>query len=154
VISRIVNSAAVLAKKIKPDKERYVLCHSDIHAGNVLIAKDESLYIVDWDDPMFAPKEKDLMFIGGGIGNVWNHPDEIDYFYEGYGDINLDLNMLSYYRFERIVEDIALFGQDLLAKDHDDASRLQMFQHFKAMFTPKGVIEMAFSSSLLGEDNK
>ena len=23
-----------------------------------------------------APKERDLMFIGGGVANVWNHPSE------------------------------------------------------------------------------
>lgn len=46
----------------------------------MLVVDEESIYIIDWDEPMFAPKERDLMFIGGGIGNVWNKPHEIDYF--------------------------------------------------------------------------
>lgn len=34
--------------------------------------------IVDWDEPIMAPKERDLMFIGGGVANVWNDPSEIE----------------------------------------------------------------------------
>ena len=46
------------------------MCHKDIHGGNILIRTDGQppvLYILDWDDPILAPKERDLMFIGGGI---------------------------------------------------------------------------------------
>jgi hypothetical protein len=46
------------------------LCHSDIHAGNILIDVNDDFYIVDWDNPILAPKEHDLMFIGGGQRGV------------------------------------------------------------------------------------
>ena len=143
-IHRLVNSAEALSKKIQPNLDKYILCHSDIHAGNVLIANDHSIYIIDWDEPMLAPKERDLMFIGGGVGNVWNEPQDISYFYEGYGKTNIDETILSYYRHERIVEDIALYGKDLLSQDQSDESRLEMFKHFKDMFDPHGVVEIAF----------
>ncbi len=32
-----------------------------------MIDKEEALYIVDWDTLIFAPKERELMFIGAGI---------------------------------------------------------------------------------------
>ena len=145
VIHRLVDSAEELSKKIRP-ADNYVLCHSDIHAGNVLIGSDESIYIIDWDEPMMAPKERDLMFIGGGVGNVWNKPQEILHFYEGYGNTNIDKTILSYFRHERIVEDIALYGQDLLSHDQNDQSRLEMFKHFTAMFDLNGVVEIAFAT--------
>ncbi|HAT1909247.1 TPA: phosphotransferase, partial [Legionella pneumophila] len=88
-IHRLVDSSEELYKKIQPDLDKYVLCHSDVHAGNVLVVNEESIYIIDWDEPMLAPKERDLMFIGGGIGNVWNKHHENNYFYEGYGKINV-----------------------------------------------------------------
>lgn len=144
-IHRLVNSAEELSKKIQADSHNYVLCHSDIHAGNILITSDESFYIIDWDEPMMAPKERDLMFIGGGVGNVWNLPTEVAYFYEGYGETDIDKTILSYYRHERIVEDIALFGQDILSRNHNDQSKLVMFKHFKSMFEPNGVVDIAFS---------
>ena len=62
-----------------------MLCHSDIHGGNVLINGNNPIYIVDWDEPIMAPKERDLMFIGGGVANVWNKPHEEEFFYKGYG---------------------------------------------------------------------
>ncbi|AOW51883.1 TPA: aminoglycoside O-phosphotransferase APH(9)-Ia [Legionella pneumophila subsp. pneumophila] len=145
-IHRLVDSSEELSKKIQPDLDKYVLCHSDVHAGNVLVVNEESIYIIDWDEPMLAPKECDLMFIGGGIGNVWNKHHEINYFYEGYGKTNVDKIILSYYRHERIVEDIAVYGQDLLSRDQNDESRLESFKHFKSMFTPNDVVEIAFSS--------
>ncbi|WP_148340558.1 aminoglycoside phosphotransferase family protein [Aquicella siphonis] len=145
IIHRLVDSAEELSKKIQPDPDEYVLCHSDIHAGNVIIASDDSIYIIDWDEPMMAPKERDLMFIGGGVGNVWNMSQETGYFYKGYGKTNIDKTILSYYRHERIVEDIALYGQELLSQGQNDRSRIEMFTHFKAMFDPNGVVEIAFA---------
>ena len=148
IIHQLVDSAEELSKIIRPNLDKYMLCHSDIHAGNFLVADDESIYIIDWDEPMLAPKERDLMFIGGGIGNVWNKLQEIHYFYEGYGKTNIDKTILSYYRHERIVEDIALFGQDLLSRDQSDPSRLEMFKHFNSMFDSNGVVEIAFATNL------
>jgi spectinomycin phosphotransferase len=145
----LVDSAEELSKKIQPDLDKYVLCHSDIHAGNILVANEESIYIIDWDEPMLAPKERDLMFIGGGIGNVWNKNHEIHYFYEGYGKANVDKIMLSYYRHERIVQDIAEFGQILLSRGQNDQFRLESLKHFKAMFDPNNVVEIAFATTLM-----
>ena len=49
----------------------------------MLIDGKGDLYIVDWDAPIMAPKERDLMFIGGGVANVWNNPHEEDCFIKG-----------------------------------------------------------------------
>lgn len=48
-----------------------------------MIDGNDTLYIVDWDDPIIAPKERDLMFIGGGVANVWNERHEEVSFYRG-----------------------------------------------------------------------
>ncbi|PJE16240.1 phosphotransferase [Legionella sp.] len=147
LIRQLVDSSDRLSKKIQPDRDHYVLCHSDIHAGNVLLVNEKSIYIIDWDEPMLAPKERDLMFIGAGVGNVWNKPHEIRYFYEGYGDAKVDKTLLSYYRHERIIEDMALYGQDLLSRDQNELSRLESFNYFKSMFEPNEVIAVAFASN-------
>ena len=145
LIHEVVELTEKLAKQLQPDLDEYVLCHSDIHAGNILVGDNESIYIIDWDEPMLAPKERDLMFIGGGVGNVWNNPKEIPYFYEGYGKTHLDKTILSYYRHARIVEDIALFGQNLLSSDYNDPARLEILPFFNGMFEPNGVVEIALS---------
>ncbi|MES2218284.1 MAG: aminoglycoside phosphotransferase family protein [Pseudomonadota bacterium] len=146
-ILRLVNQAEQLAKKLQNETQKFVLCHSDIHAGNVLIAEENAIYLVDWDDPIMAPKERDLMFIGGGVANVWNRKREEGEFYQGYGAADVNLSLLAYYRCERIVEDIALYGQDLLLTTTGDADRAQMVKHFVAMFEPNGVVEIAFNTA-------
>jgi spectinomycin phosphotransferase len=123
-----------------------MLCHSDIHGGNVLIDSNDSIYIVDWDDPIMAPKERDLMFIGGGVANVWNKPHEETLFYKGYGTTEVNATILAYYRHERIVEDIAEYGQALLLTSGGGGDRLEMYKHFMWMFELNGVVDIAFKT--------
>jgi spectinomycin phosphotransferase len=145
-IHRLVDRSEQLARLVSNRPANFVLCHSDIHGGNVLIDLRGAFYIVDWDEPIMAPKERDLMFIGGGVGNVWNKPHEEELFYEGYGKTHVDMVALAYYRYERIVEDIALYGQDLLLTTAGGENRLASFKFFVAMFEPQGAVDMAFKA--------
>ncbi len=146
-IQRLVDRADTLAQKIQTQPPKLVVCHSDIHAGNVFIAHDGTVYIVDWDNPILAPKERDLMFIGGGVANIWNDPREEALFYKGYGKTEINRDILAYYRCERIVEDVAVYSQQLLlASDGSKEDRQEMYQHFIAMFEPNGVVDIAFNT--------
>jgi spectinomycin phosphotransferase len=142
----LVERAELLSQQIQKKHVKFVLCHSDIHAGNVLISGNELIYIVDWDETIMAPKERDLMFIGGGVANVWNKPEEEEYFYKGYGKTEIDLSILAYYRHERIVEDIAIYAQALISAAADKVSRSEMYHHFLSMFAPQGVVEIALKT--------
>lgn len=145
-IHRLVERAEQLGQKIQHQSPENVLCHSDIHGGNVLIDKNGAIYIVDWDDPIMAPKERDLMFIGGGIANVWNKPHEEELFYKGYGKTKINTEILTYYRHERIVEDIAIIAQQLLLSTAGNQDRMESYKHFVAQFDPQGVVEIAFKT--------
>lgn len=145
-IQQVVDRAEQLEHIIKNQSPKFVLCHSDIHAGNVLLEDDGALYIVDWDQPIMAPKERDLMFIGGGVGTVWNDPHEEQLFYQGYGKTEINKEILAYYRYERIVEDIAEYGNELLLKSEGGKDRQMMYKHFLDMFEPRGVVDIAFKT--------
>jgi spectinomycin phosphotransferase len=147
-IQRLIDRAEQLGKKIQRQSPEFVLCHSDIHGGNVLIANDGTLYIVDWDQPIMAPKERDLMFIGGGIANVWNNPYEEEFFYKGYGKTEINMAILAYYRHERIVEDIALYSQQLLLTTDGSKDRAEIYKQFIDMFEPQGVVDIAFKTEV------
>ncbi len=146
VIQRLIDRAEQLAKAIQNESPELVLCHSDIHGGNVLIDGNNAIYIVDWDDPIMAPKERDLMFIGGGVANVWNKSHEEALFYKGYGKTEINKTILAYYRHERIVEDIAEYGQNLLLTMAGGEDKAEMYKHFIAMFEPNGVVDIAFKT--------
>src|SRR3989338_7239154 len=143
-ILRLVDRAEQLGGKLQNQSPQFVLCHSDIHAGNVLIDGNNAIYILDLDEPIMAPKERDLMFIGGGVGNVWNKPHEEKLFYQGYGQTKIDQTLLAYYRYERIVEDIAIYTHELVLKNNPE-----MYKQFMSLFEPNGVIDIALKTSSL-----
>ena len=147
LILQLVDQAEKIGQQIQNQSPQFVLCHSDIHAGNVFIDKNDVLYIVDWDDPILAPKERDLMFIGGGVGSVWNNSNEEKLFYQGYGKTEVDTTVLAYYRLERIVEDIAEYSNELLFTESGDKTKSKMYDHFLAMFEPNGVVDIAFKTA-------
>lgn len=144
VIHKLVNRAEQLSEKLKNEPPQFALCHSDIHAGNILITPNNTIYIVDWDAPIIAPKERDLMFIGGGVGNVWNIPHEEALFYKGYGKTEINKTALAYYRHERIVEDIAVYGESIFFTDASEEAKLVEYGYFRSMFEARGVVEMAY----------
>ncbi len=142
ILLRLVDRAEKLALTRKPAP--FVLCHSDIHGGNVLLDEHNHVYIVDWDEPIMAPKERDLMFIGGGVANVWNKPDEETWFYKGYGLSQVNHDLVSYYRSERIVEDVAVYYQEYLQAS--DSQKEVIRNYVESMFEPRGVVDIAIAA--------
>jgi spectinomycin phosphotransferase len=127
--------------------DEFVLCHADIHAGNVLITADD-FYIVDWDTAILAPQERDLMYVGAGLFGNWRTPEqEVELFYAGYGEM-VDVNpvALAYYRYERIIQDIAAYCDEILQSDQGDEDREQGLQYLSYNFVPNGMLEMAYRS--------
>ncbi len=150
-ISHLVARADTLGDALRTRLPAQVLCHADIHGGNVLIGTDGALSIVDWDTLTFAPKERDLMFVGAGIFGVWNSAQEEAWFYRGYGRAEINPLALAYYRYERIVQDIAVYCEQLLLTDEGDADRAQGLHYFLDQFLPNNVVAIAYrTDTLLG----
>lgn len=145
-IARLVGRAEMLAAGLRARPPANVLCHADIHAGNVVIDDAGALHIVDWDTAMLAPKERDLMFIGAGIGDDWRGPGPEALFYEGYGEAAIDRAALAYYRCERIVEDLAVFCEELLPTDAGGPDREVSLGFVLGQFAPDGVIAIALGT--------
>jgi spectinomycin phosphotransferase len=142
-ILHLVRRAEQLSLILQMQPPEFVLCHSDIHAGNILCDIDGGVYIVDWDNPIMAPKERDLMFIGGGVGGIWNSAQEESLFYRGYGKAEINPVALAYYRFEGILQDIGPAAQQLLLTDGRSKDRVRTLQGIVNFFLPNGVVEMA-----------
>ena len=147
-ISELIRWADAHAATLQARPRPFVLCHSDLHAGNVVIDSNDRIYIVDWDQPIFAPKERDLMYPGGAQGFIGRSPQEEErLFYEGYGPVEVDAAAVAYYRFERIVEDLVLYGEDLLLTDAGGADRARALRYVKSNFEAGGTIEMAYRAN-------
>jgi spectinomycin phosphotransferase len=143
----LVGRAERLAQALQARSLEFIVCHSDIHAGNILIDANDAFYIVDWDDPILAPKERDLMFIGGGQMGAGHTPQEEEtLFYRGYGQTQVDPIALAYYRYERIIQDIAVYCEQIFLTNEGGEDRKQSFQYLTSNFLPNSVLEIAYKS--------
>jgi spectinomycin phosphotransferase len=151
LIQDLLGRAGRLAEILKDRTSKFILCHSDLHAGNILVDPDGPIYIVDWDDPIVAPKERDLMFVGGGLMGGWRPPEEeMRLFHRHYSPAEIDPLALAYYRYERIIMDIAAFGRALLLTDEDGRDRRQSLHYLKSNFDPNNTIDIAYQSDKTG----
>jgi spectinomycin phosphotransferase len=143
----LIGQAERLAETLRARPAEFVLCHGDLHAGNLLVDGEDALYIVDWDNPILAPKERDLMFIGGAQGfRGHTAQKEETLFYRGYGSAQVDPYALGYYRYERIVEDIAAFCEQVFSTRGSGDDREQSFRYLASNFLPNNTIETAYWS--------
>jgi spectinomycin phosphotransferase len=145
VVLDLVERTERCVQTLQAHSPGFVLCHSDLHAGNILIAPNGAFYLVDWDNPILAPKERDLMYAGGGqFGEARTPQQEEVLFYQGYGEVQIDSNALAYYRYERIIEDIAVYCEQLLLSSDGGADREQALRYLMSNFQPNGTIEIAY----------
>ncbi len=149
----LVWRAERLAQALQSHPPGFIVCHSDIHAGNVLIDANDAFYIVDWDDPILAPKERDLMFAGGAqFGAERSAREEETLFYQGYGQTQIDPIALAYYRYERIIQDIAVYCEQLFLSDKGGQDREQSLCYLKSNFLPNNTIETAYKADNNNEE--
>ena len=151
-ILKLVERAEKLATTIQKQPLDYVLCHADMHGWNLIVDKEAALYIIDWDTLIFAPVERDLMFVGAGI---WDSgltaAEEESLFYQGYGQTTINKDVLCYYRFERIIQDIGDYCEYIFLSDEGGEDRMRCFEALQPVFLPNGAIERACQSDKMRE---
>ena len=147
LILDLVRRTDRLGRRLAASRPTVTVCHSDLHAGNILIDPKGHFYIVDWDNPILAPKERDLMFPGGAQGFLGHTAQEEErLFYQGYGQVEIDQVALAYYRYERIIEDLAIYCQEIGLAKESQADREQSLRYLKSNFLPNNTIATAYAS--------
>lgn len=144
VIRRLVSLGEELAARLRARSLEPILCHGDLHAGNLHLTPAGELYLVDWDDAVLAPRERDLALIGGCP--AWSASADAAAFYQGYGGPAPDREALAYFRCEREVQDIAAFCRELLLSEASGADREQSYQYLAGQFLPGGEVELALGT--------
>jgi spectinomycin phosphotransferase len=147
-IRLVADLAAVLGQRLRRQSNQKVLCHADMHTWNILLDHDQHLWLIDWDEVILALKERDLMFIIGGIGGDGVGPDETAAFLEAYGDTKIDIDALAYYRCAWAVQDITEFSQQVFFEpDSSQDARMAAMDGFMGLFAPGDIVTTALAST-------
>jgi spectinomycin phosphotransferase len=147
-IGRIVARTEELGRKLQERPAEFVLCHSDIHVANLLLDETGKLYVIDWDQPMLAPKERDLVYIlGAAIGQVVTGPREEELFFRGYGRTGVDPLALTYYRYEWVVQDLGAYAEQVFFDPEvSEATKQDAAEGLFVLFRPGSSVESAYRS--------
>lgn len=93
-----------LAQVLRSRSLPYVVCHADLHPANLLRDSSGRVFVIDWDEVMLAPKERDFIFI-------WE--PRADAFWIGYEQREIDWVALTYYCWERVIQDVIECAKDV-----------------------------------------
>jgi spectinomycin phosphotransferase len=146
-IRAITERTATLAGRLQASLEAgspsFVPCHGDVHTHNVLVEASGALRVVDWDELVMAPPERDLMFLFGSPIGLPRGDRELALFREGYGPIALDPDRLAYYHADWAIQDLVGYAEESIADGASPESRAAAFAIFASLFGPGDEVEVA-----------
>lgn len=146
-ISSILERTEALSIKMQASDLEFVLCHADVHTANVLLTEDDKILIIDWDETLLAPKERDLLFVMGSIFNDTSEGKAEQLFFEGYGETQVDPLALAYYRYDWCVEDMGEFAKDVFGRENvGEETKANSIGWFKSLFSKGNSIEIALGT--------
>ncbi len=148
-IRTLVDRADALGNSLRQSSLPLVLCHADLHTWNVLVDTSQEVWLIDWDETVLAPKERDLMFVVGGIGAKLVKPDDLASFLQGYGKVTIDPCALAYYRYAWAVQDMAAYAERVLfTPDLSAESRQDAVNGFVDVLAPGSIASLALASDI------
>jgi spectinomycin phosphotransferase len=134
-----------LAQSLQRRSGPYVLCHADLHPANLIRDPAGRVFVIDWDDVMLAPKERDFIFVGEAPadGSVGCPP-----FFQGYGQTEIDWIALAYYRWERVVQDLIECVRTVFLRDDlGEETKADAAQLFDTIVAGEGVVQAAYAAA-------
>ncbi|MCY4465679.1 MAG: aminoglycoside phosphotransferase family protein [Chloroflexi bacterium] len=129
-----------LGERLAKEAPPFVICHADIHTANLLVSDEVGLKIVDWDEVLLAPIERDLMFF---LGDGHSPQSEVA-FMAGYGDCHIDRAAIAYYRYDWTLQEFADYGERVFfTSDLGEQELALALREFEKLFAPGDVVQRA-----------
>ncbi len=117
----------------------HVICHADLHPANLLRDRAGRVFVIDWDEVRLAPKERDFIFI---------REPQAEPFWEGYGPSEINWTVLTYFRWERVVQDlIELAGQVCFRDDLGEDTRADLARAFHQNLADGSNLRAAYAAA-------
>jgi spectinomycin phosphotransferase len=103
------------------------------------------VFVLDWDEVMLAPKERDFLFI---------REPQARAFWQGYGlrareeNAEIDWVALTYFRWERVIQDLIEEAQQVLFRDEvSDDAKATAARRFAAAFAAGNNVDAAYAAA-------
>ena len=107
---------AALQTRVREINPEMVVCHTDIHGGNMMLDPQGELYILDWENAMIAPPEHDLFaFIEDP-----RFPVFVSAYERAYRQVDLHAEVFGFYFYRRNLEDLADWVLRILHSSHGE----------------------------------
>jgi spectinomycin phosphotransferase len=143
VVISLENLAPALQRRSGP----HVLCHADLHPANLIRDRAGRVFVIDWNDVMLAPKERDFIYVRGLPADGSEGQDTIPFF-QGYGQTEIDWIALAYYRWERVVQDLIECARDVfLREDLGEETKADAVRLFDTIVAGGSDIQAAYAAA-------
>jgi spectinomycin phosphotransferase len=144
-ITALSHHATGLSAALRSITHKHVVCHGDPHVGNLLVGEVGAVWLVDWDGAVLAPRERDLMFVLGGVlAFAPVGDDDRTEFFAGYGEADVDPRLVAYYLCTRALDDVS--GWAAQAADPRSADRQRALDIVRGILSPPGLVDVALSA--------
>lgn len=128
------NELEKLQTKLKQQEVKLVLCHGEPSPGNILISGVGKIYLIDWDDLILAPKEKDLMFFS----------ERLDPVLKGYRKIfpnaKISENIQIFYEIKWLITEVADYAIRILFPTEEESQIRKNLEELKYVFEYMGIV--------------
>ena len=146
-IRMVIASLEKLAAELQSRTLPYVICHADLHPANLLRDASGHVFVIDWDEVMLAPKERDFLFVKESPSDS-NALPVTPAFFQGYGQTNIDWIALTYFRYERVIQDLIACTQEVFYRDDlGEGTKADSVQLFQSLLVEGGEIDAATQAS-------
>ena len=116
-ILRLLERMKELQATVRAQDHERVLCHTDLHGGNMMLDARGVLHLVDWENAVLAPPEHDLHFF------EWDDRFAelfLPRYESAFRPVRLDDETFRFYYYRRNLEDLAEWVVRILYEDNGD----------------------------------
>ena len=145
-INKSIDFLKRLASQLQKRTLSFVVCHADLHPANVLRDSVGNVFVVDWDEVMMAPKERDFIFLNE-TSFYGLESNSITSFLKGYGPTEIDWVILTYYKLERAIQDLIEYTEQIFFRNDSvgEKTKSNAIQAIIELFEDGGEIAAAYS---------
>lgn len=118
-----------LSNQLKSSNLDFSLCHTDIHNWNLM--QTDRLILIDWEGLKLAPVEADIMFL---IDKPY-FDKFISIYQKTHRRYVINEDAIKYYRFQRNLEDIWEFIEQLLYEDVNNEKQVETLNYINELVT-------------------